>query len=84
MSPYLPQTTKVLLIQPGALLHVSGTTHASDTVILTSLVVIGIFSFFLMPQSPARTKSWWYPKGYFTQKEEKIIVNSGKTLDLTN
>ncbi|KAI4865708.1 major facilitator superfamily transporter [Hypoxylon rubiginosum] len=37
---------------------------------------IGIASFFLMPQSPARTKSWWNPKGYFTKKEEKIIVNS--------
>ncbi|KAI6082735.1 MFS general substrate transporter [Hypoxylon rubiginosum] len=37
---------------------------------------IGVASFFLMPQSPARTKSWWNPKGYFTKKEEKIIVNS--------
>ncbi|KAI0173086.1 MFS general substrate transporter [Hypoxylon sp. FL1284] len=37
---------------------------------------IGIASFFLMPQSPARTKSWWNPKGYFTEREEKIIVNS--------
>lgn len=37
---------------------------------------IGITSFFLMPMSPARTKSKWNPKGYFTEKEEKIIVNS--------
>ncbi|KAK7755333.1 hypothetical protein SLS62_002559 [Diatrype stigma] len=29
-----------------------------------------------MPQSPAKTKSWWNPKGYFTDKEAKIIVNS--------
>ncbi|KAI1035916.1 hypothetical protein LB505_010488 [Fusarium chuoi] len=29
-----------------------------------------------MPQSPARTKSWWNPKGYFTEHEQKIIVNS--------
>lgn len=41
-------------------------------------VLIGVGSFFLMPQSPAKTKSWWNPKGYFTEKEEKIIVNSGK------
>ena len=41
-------------------------------------VSIGLASFFLMPQSPARTKSWWNPKGYFTEKEEKIIVNSGQ------
>ncbi|KAI1384939.1 major facilitator superfamily transporter [Hypoxylon trugodes] len=38
--------------------------------------LVGIASFFLMPQSPARTKSWWNPKGYFTEREEKIIVNS--------
>ncbi|WYZ37681.1 hypothetical protein EsH8_II_001187 [Colletotrichum jinshuiense] len=38
--------------------------------------VVGLFSFFLMPQCPAKTKSWWNPKGYFTEREEKIIVNS--------
>ncbi|KAI1634305.1 major facilitator superfamily transporter [Biscogniauxia mediterranea] len=38
--------------------------------------VIGLLSFFLMPQCPAKTKSWWNPKGYFNEKEEKIIVNS--------
>lgn len=42
-----------------------------------TIVVIGVASFFLMPQSPAKTKSKWSPKGYFTEKEEKIIVNSG-------
>ncbi|KAI5919383.1 MFS general substrate transporter [Camillea tinctor] len=39
-------------------------------------VLVGVASFFLMPQCPAKTKSWWCPKGYFTEKEEKIIVNS--------
>ncbi|KAL2276171.1 hypothetical protein FJTKL_01333 [Diaporthe vaccinii] len=38
--------------------------------------LVGVGSFFLVPQSPARTKSWWNPKGYFSEKEEKIIVNS--------
>ncbi|CAH0002277.1 unnamed protein product [Clonostachys byssicola] len=38
--------------------------------------LIGVLSFFLMPQCPTRTKSWWNPKGYFTEKEQKIIVNS--------
>ncbi|SPO03708.1 related to nicotinamide mononucleotide permease [Cephalotrichum gorgonifer] len=38
--------------------------------------LIGIASIFLMPQSPAKTKSWWFPNGYFTEKEVKIIVNS--------
>ncbi|KAI8650312.1 hypothetical protein NCS57_01364400 [Fusarium keratoplasticum] len=37
---------------------------------------VGVASFFLMPQCPAKTKSWWNKKGYFTEKEEKIIVNS--------
>ncbi|GJC87638.1 putative transporter YIL166C [Colletotrichum liriopes] len=41
-----------------------------------SLILVGLASFFLMPQCPAKTKSWWNPKGYFTEKEEKIIVNS--------
>jgi hypothetical protein len=35
-----------------------------------------------MPQCPSKTKSRWNPKGYFTEKEEKIIVNSGKFLGL--
>lgn len=34
-----------------------------------------------MPQCPARTKSWWNPKGYFKEKEVKIIVNSGEFVD---
>ncbi|KAL1600106.1 hypothetical protein SLS59_006180 [Nothophoma quercina] len=37
---------------------------------------IGLMSFFLMPQCPTKTKSWWNPKGYFNTKEQKIIVNS--------
>ncbi|KAF4908595.1 putative transporter [Colletotrichum fructicola] len=37
---------------------------------------VGLLSFFLMPQCPARTRSWWNPKGYFKEKEVKIIVNS--------
>ncbi|KAF9729491.1 major facilitator superfamily transporter [Paraphaeosphaeria minitans] len=38
--------------------------------------LVGLLSFFLMPQCPARTKSWWNLRGYFDEKEEKIIVNS--------
>lgn len=38
--------------------------------------LVGVGSFFLMPQSPARTKSWWNPKGYFNEKEVKVIVDS--------
>ncbi|OLN86236.1 putative transporter YIL166C-like protein 7 [Colletotrichum chlorophyti] len=42
------------------------------------VILIGVLSFFLMPQCPSKTKSWWNPKGYFTEREAKIIVNSGK------
>ncbi|KAI1128492.1 major facilitator superfamily transporter [Nemania abortiva] len=38
--------------------------------------LVGLASFFFMPQSPAKTKSRWNPKGYFTEREVKIIVNS--------
>ncbi|KAF1959709.1 major facilitator superfamily transporter [Byssothecium circinans] len=38
--------------------------------------VIGLLSFFFMPQCPTKTKSWWNPKGYFNEEEQKIIVNS--------
>ncbi|KAF3008722.1 hypothetical protein E8E13_009736 [Curvularia kusanoi] len=38
--------------------------------------LIGCMSFFLMPACPTRTTSWWNPKGYFNEKEQKIIVNS--------
>ncbi|KAF5624550.1 mfs general substrate transporter [Fusarium sp. NRRL 52700] len=43
-------------------------------------LLIGVASFFLMPQSPARTKSRWNPKGYFTEHEQKIIFNSGLSI----
>lgn len=38
-------------------------------------LVIGIASFFLLPPGPSQTKAPWRPKGYFTEREVKIIVN---------
>lgn len=38
-------------------------------------LAIGIASFFLMPANPSQTKTWFRPKGYFTDNEVKIIVN---------
>lgn len=39
-------------------------------------LVIGIFAFVLMPAGPCHTASWFRGKnGWFTEKEEKIIVN---------
>ncbi|KAL4971465.1 major facilitator superfamily domain-containing protein [Aspergillus desertorum] len=38
-------------------------------------LVIGVFSFFFLVPGPTQTKTRWNPKGYFTEHEEKIIVN---------
>jgi hypothetical protein len=38
-------------------------------------LVIGVWSWFMMAPSPTQTKSWYRPKGWFTEKEEKIMVN---------
>ena len=36
---------------------------------------IGIASFFLMPASATQTKTWFRPKGWFTDREVGIVVN---------
>ena len=36
---------------------------------------IGIASFFLMPASATQTKTWFRPKGWFTEREVGIVVN---------
>jgi len=36
---------------------------------------VGLFSFVMMPQGPTQTKTWYRPKGWFTEREEKIMVN---------
>jgi hypothetical protein len=38
-------------------------------------LLIGVWSFFVMAPSPTQTKAWWRPKGWFTEREEKILVN---------
>ncbi|KAI0278181.1 MFS general substrate transporter [Russula aff. rugulosa BPL654] len=35
----------------------------------------GLFSFALMPPGPTQTKTWFRPSGWFTEREEIIIVN---------
>ncbi|KZT28043.1 allantoate permease [Neolentinus lepideus HHB14362 ss-1] len=37
-------------------------------------LVIGVVTFFMMPPSPTQTKSWFRPKGWFTEREETICV----------
>ncbi|KAL2002439.1 hypothetical protein VTN02DRAFT_6780 [Thermoascus thermophilus] len=36
---------------------------------------VGIASFFLMPASAVQTKTWFRPKGWFTDREVGIVVN---------
>jgi hypothetical protein len=39
-------------------------------------LVVGIFSFDLMPAGPCQTVSWFRgKKGWFTEREETILVN---------
>ncbi|GAA5925549.1 uncharacterized protein JCM15063_005055 [Sporobolomyces koalae] len=38
-------------------------------------LAIGVASFFMLPPSPSQTKSKLFPKGYFTDREIKILVN---------
>lgn len=38
-------------------------------------IVIGFLSFLFLVPGPTQTKTWWNPRGYFSEKEEKIIVN---------
>lgn len=38
-------------------------------------LLVGIMSFFKMPASAVQTKTWYRKKGWFSDREEKIIVN---------
>lgn len=37
--------------------------------------VIACWSMFSMAPSPTQTKAWWRPQGWFTEQEEKVLVN---------
>ncbi|KAG2111794.1 allantoate permease [Suillus cothurnatus] len=55
-------------------LHMGGVAGAAGWRGLLTLF-IGFFSFFRMPPSPTQTKTWFRPNGWFTEREESIIVN---------
>ncbi|KAJ5127569.1 Major facilitator superfamily domain general substrate transporter [Penicillium atrosanguineum] len=38
-------------------------------------LVIGGFSFLFLVPGPTQTKTWWKPKGFFSEREEIITVN---------
>ncbi|KAI1385801.1 allantoate permease [Hypoxylon trugodes] len=41
----------------------------------TITLSVGIASFFMMPASAVQTKTWFRPRGWFTEREETIVVN---------
>lgn len=34
-------------------------------------LLVGVFSFYMMPPSPTQTKAWYRPKGWFTERYEE-------------
>ena len=38
-------------------------------------LLVGLASFFKMPASAVDTKKWFRPKGWFTNREVRIVVN---------
>lgn len=38
-------------------------------------LLVGLISFFKMPASAVQTKTWFRKKGWYTDREEKIVVN---------
>ena len=38
-------------------------------------LAVGIATFFKMPPSPTQTRSWFRPKGWFTEREEVIATS---------
>ena len=38
-------------------------------------LTVGILTFFMMPASPTQSKTWFRPNGWFTEREETIIVS---------
>lgn len=38
-------------------------------------LVVGLVAFFLMPPSVVQTRTWFRPNGWFSEREEKIVVN---------
>ncbi|KAI0007180.1 allantoate permease [Xylariaceae sp. FL0662B] len=41
----------------------------------TITLCVGMASFFMMPASAVQTKTWFRPAGWFTEREEAIVVN---------
>lgn len=63
-----------------AILHMRGVQNMAGwrwLFLLEGLVtlLIGLWSFYLMVPLAVQTKNRWHPKGWFSEREEKIVVN---------
>ncbi|KAJ1322891.1 YIL166C-like transporter [Microdochium nivale] len=38
-------------------------------------LLVGVWSFFMMAASPTQTRTWYRPRGWFSEREEVIMVN---------
>ncbi|KAH6720701.1 major facilitator superfamily transporter-like protein [Leptodontidium sp. MPI-SDFR-AT-0119] len=76
----LSSTTIITSLLAFALLHMRGVAGWAGWRWLFLIegaitLLIGLSSFFMMPASAVQTKTWYRPKGWFTDREVKIVVN---------
>ncbi|KAL2061390.1 hypothetical protein VTL71DRAFT_7663 [Oculimacula yallundae] len=76
----LSTTTIITSLLAFALLHMRGVAGLAGWRWLFLLeggitLLVGLSSFFMMPASAVQTKTWYRPKGWFTDREVKIVVN---------
>jgi hypothetical protein len=76
----LSTTTIITSLLAFALLHMRGVAGWAGwrwLFLIEGLItlLVGIASFFLMPASAVQTKTWFRPKGWFTDREVGIVVN---------
>ena len=50
-------------------------THPYSTYRGLLTFVIGFATFFMMPPSPTQSRTWFRPNGWFTEREETVIVS---------
>ena len=50
--------------------HVTGTAGWRYLFLIEGIMtlIVGVFSFFLMPPGPTQTRAWWRPKGWFDER----------------
>ncbi|KAM3068316.1 hypothetical protein ACMFMG_009456 [Clarireedia jacksonii] len=76
----LSGTTIITSILAFALLHLRGVAGWAGwrwLFLIEGLItlLVGLASFFMMPASAVQTKTWFRPKGWFTDREVSIVVN---------